>query len=56
MRDIVAGDDKYGDNRDFDRKVHSQGLKRYFYMHNLINFTNPTTDTIEGESPHCPLN
>ncbi len=42
----LAGDDKYGD-RDFDRKVHSQGLKRLFLHAQQLTFTNPTTDTIQ---------
>ncbi|SFV87691.1 Ribosomal large subunit pseudouridine synthase C [hydrothermal vent metagenome] len=42
----LAGDDKYGD-RDFDRKVHSQGLKRLFLHAHQLTFTNPTTDTIQ---------
>ncbi len=42
----LAADDKYGD-RDFDRKVHSQGLKRLFLHAQQLTFTNPTTDTIQ---------
>ncbi|WP_369176677.1 RluA family pseudouridine synthase [Candidatus Thiodubiliella endoseptemdiera] len=42
----LVGDDKYGD-RDFDRKVHSQGLKRLFLHAQQLTFTNPTTDTIQ---------
>ncbi|BAS67131.1 RluA family pseudouridine synthase [Bathymodiolus septemdierum thioautotrophic gill symbiont] len=42
----LAADDKYGD-REFDRKVHSQGLKRLFLHAHQLTFTNPTTEEIQ---------
>jgi 23S rRNA pseudouridine955/2504/2580 synthase len=42
----LAGDDKYGD-REFDRKVHSQGLKRLFLHAHQLTFTNPTNNKIQ---------
>ncbi len=42
----LAADDKYG-NRDFDRKIHRQGLKRLFLHAHQLTFTNPTTEKIQ---------
>lgn len=42
----LAGDDKYG-NREFDRKLHAQGLKRLFLHAHQLTFTNPSTDAIQ---------
>ncbi|CAC9563704.1 LSU rRNA pseudouridine(955/2504/2580) synthase (EC 5.4.99.24) [uncultured Gammaproteobacteria bacterium] len=42
----LAGDDKYGD-REFDRKLHAQGLKRLFLHAHQLTFTNPSTEEIQ---------
>jgi 23S rRNA pseudouridine955/2504/2580 synthase len=42
----LAGDDKYGD-REFDRKLHAQGLKRLFLHAHQLTFTNPSTNEIQ---------
>ena len=42
----LAGDDKYGD-REFDRKLHAQGLKRLFLHAHQLTFTNPTSNEIQ---------
>ncbi|SMN12827.1 Ribosomal large subunit pseudouridine synthase C [Bathymodiolus heckerae thiotrophic gill symbiont] len=42
----LAGDDKYG-NREFDRKLHAQGLKRLFLHAHQLTFTNPSTEEIQ---------
>ncbi|SMN00509.1 Ribosomal large subunit pseudouridine synthase C [uncultured Candidatus Thioglobus sp.] len=42
----LAGDDKYGD-REFDRQLHAQGLKRLFLHAHQLTFTNPTTNEIQ---------
>ncbi|SMN11965.1 Ribosomal large subunit pseudouridine synthase C [uncultured Candidatus Thioglobus sp.] len=42
----LAGDDKYGD-RDFDRQLHAQGLKRLFLHAHQLTFSNPTTGEIQ---------
>ncbi|CAB5496729.1 RluA family pseudouridine synthase [Bathymodiolus thermophilus thioautotrophic gill symbiont] len=42
----LAGDDKYGD-REFDRKLHAQGLRRLFLHAHQLTFTNPSTEEIQ---------
>ena len=42
----LAGDDKYGD-REFDRKLHAQGLRRLFLHAHQLTFTNPSTNEIQ---------
>ncbi|CAC9638809.1 RluA family pseudouridine synthase [bacterium endosymbiont of Bathymodiolus sp. 5 South] len=42
----LACDDKYGD-REFDRKLHAQGLRRLFLHAHQLTFTNPSTGEIQ---------
>lgn len=49
----LAGDDKYGD-KDFDHKVHAQGLKRLFLHAHQLTFTNPTTNEIQTVKAPLP--
>jgi 23S rRNA pseudouridine955/2504/2580 synthase len=39
-------DDKYGD-REFDRKLHAQGLRRLFLHAHQLTFANPSTGEIQ---------
>ena len=42
----LACDDKYGD-REFDRKLHAQGLRRLFLHAHQLTFINPSTGEIQ---------
>lgn len=42
----LACDDKYGD-REFNRALHAQGLKRLFLHAHQLTFTNPSTNEIQ---------
>jgi 23S rRNA pseudouridine955/2504/2580 synthase len=50
----LAGDDKYGD-REFDRKLHAQGLRRLFLHAHQLTFTNPSTNEIQTVKAPLPV-
>lgn len=50
----LACDDKYGD-REFDRKLHAQGLRRLFLHAHQLTFTNPSTNEIQTIKAPLPV-
>lgn len=50
----LACDDKYGD-REFDRKLHAQGLRRLFLHAHQLTFTNPSTNEIQTVKAPLPI-
>lgn len=50
----LACDNKYGD-REFDRKLHAQGLKRLFLHAHQLTFTNPSTNAIQTVKAPLPI-
>lgn len=50
----LACDDKYGD-REFNRELHAQGLRRLFLHAHQLKLTNPSTDEIQTIKAPLPV-